>query len=203
MRYVLLASFVAAIIGTASSDSPTPRAAIDSIAPAFTLKDANGQEHSLQQYRGKLVVLEWTNLDCPFVKKHYDSNNMQKLQQTYSDKGVVWLSICSSAEGKQGHFEPKVIRERLGTLKATRTTYLIDADGTVGKTYGARTTPHIFIIDPQGRLLYAGAIDDRPTPKKEDVEGATNYVAAALDEALSGKPLSQRTTQPYGCSVKY
>ncbi|MDZ7267466.1 MAG: thioredoxin family protein [candidate division KSB1 bacterium] len=177
--------------------------AIDKPAPNFTLKDVEGKSHSLADFKGKFVVLEWINFDCPFVGKHYRSGNMQKLQQTYLQKGVVWLSICSSAPGKQGHFTAEGIKKRLAEAKATPTAYLIDEDGTTGKLYGAKTTPHMFIIDPKGTLIYAGGIDDIRSTDMADVAKAKNYVAAALDEALAGKPVTQKVTTPYGCSVKY
>ncbi len=176
---------------------------IDKPAPNFTLKDVEGKSHSLADFKGKFVVLEWINFDCPFVGKHYHSGNMQKLQQTYTAKGVVWLAICSSAPGKQGHFTTEVIKKRLAEAKAAPTAYLIDADGTAGKLYGAKTTPHMFIIDPKGTLVYAGGIDDIRSTDVADIAKAKNYVAAALDEALAGKPVTEKVTTPYGCSVKY
>jgi len=172
-------------------------------APDFTLVDSHGKKHSLSDYKGKFVVLEWVNFGCPFVRKHYNSGNMQKLQKTYTKKGVVWLSICSSAKGKQGHFEPGKINAMLKEKGAAQTAYLIDEDGTMGKMYGAKTTPHMFIIDPKGILLYAGGIDDKPSTKLKDIDGAFNYVQAALDSALAGKPVKIKTARPYGCSVKY
>ncbi len=176
---------------------------IDKPAPTFTLKDVEGKSHSLADFKGKFVVLEWINFDCPFVGKHYRSNNMQKLQKTYTAKGVVWLSICSSAPGKQGYFTAEVIKKRLAEAKATPTAYLIDADGTAGKLYGAKTTPHMFIIDPKGTLIYAGGIDDIRSTDVADIAKAKNYVTAALEEALAGKPVTEKVTTPYGCSVKY
>jgi len=176
---------------------------IDKPAPTFTLKDVEGKSHSLADFKGKFVVLEWINFDCPFVGKHYRSNNMQKLQKTYTAKGVVWLSICSSAPGKQGHFTAEVIKKRLAEAKATPTAYLIDEDGTVGKLYGAKTTPHMFIIDPKGTLIYAGGIDDIRSTDVADIAKAKNHVTAALEEALAGKPVTEKVTTPYGCSVKY
>jgi len=187
----------------AANAGQKPAARIDEPAPAFTLTDYSGGSHSLEDYKGKLVVLEWVNFDCPFVKKHYKPNNMQTLQKKYADKGVVWLSINSSAKGKQGHFDPRTIKARIKKHNAVPTAYLVDADGTVGKRYGARTTPHMYVINKDGVLIYAGAIDDKPSTKVDDVEGATNYVAAALDAAQEGKPVTVKATQSYGCSVKY
>lgn len=172
-------------------------------APQFTLTDVNGVEHSLKNYQGKYVVLEWVNYDCPFVKKHYNSGNMQMLQKKYTEKGVVWLAINSSAPGKQGNFTSKEILKRSKEHGAAFSAYLVDADGRVGKWYGAKTTPHMFIVDPNGKLAYAGGIDDIKSTKVADVEKATNYVAAALDAALSGKRIETAITKPYGCSVKY
>jgi peroxiredoxin len=172
-------------------------------APDFSLQDINGKPVSLAKLRDKVVVLEWINHGCPFVKKHYDSGNMQALQKEFTAKGVQWLSICSSAEGKQGHMKAvewrKVAKEKGGAATAI----LLDDWGKVGTLYGAKTTPHMFIIDPKGILIYQGAIDDTPSADPADVKGAVNYVRSALDEALAGKPVSTSTTKPYGCGVKY
>ncbi len=172
-------------------------------APTFTLKDVEAKEHSLEAYKGKWVVLEWVNYDCPFVKKHYNSGNMQKLQSEAKTKEVVWLAINSSAPGKQGHFPYAKLVERIAKEKAEHSAYLLDTDGAVGQRYGAKTTPHMYIIDPEGQLVYNGAIDDKATTKAKDVEGAKNYVAAALEAGMSGKVVEVSATQPYGCSVKY
>jgi len=172
-------------------------------APNFKLTDSNGKTHSLTDFSGKYVVLEWVNFDCPFVVKHYGSGNMQSLQQKYTEKDVVWLSICSSSEGKQGHFSNDEINEKIKEREAAMTAYLIDENGKVGKAYGAKTTPHLYIVSPKGELIYAGGIDDTPSPKQEDVKTAVNYVSKALDEALSGKKVEISTSKPYGCSVKY
>ena len=179
------------------------KARVDEPAPAFTLEDSEGNSHSLSDYRGKYLVLEWVNFDCPFVRKHYDSGNMQELQSTYRDREVIWLSVCSSAPGKQGYFEGEELNERLAEEKSLPTAYLVDAEGTVGQAYGAKTTPHIFIIDPEGILIYAGGIDDRPSTDTDDIAGATNYVKTTLDAALAGEPVEVKTSRPYGCSVKY
>lgn len=172
-------------------------------APNFSLKDLSGKEHDLSDLKGKYVVLEWTNFGCPFVKKHYGSENMQKLQKEFVDKGVVWLSICSSAPGKQGNETPDAAKKGLEQYGSVASAYLSDEDGKVGKLYNAKTTPEMFIVNPEGVLIYAGAIDDKPTPKPETVAGANNFVKAALNEATSGKPVSVPSTKPYGCSVKY
>jgi len=172
-------------------------------APDFTLKDSNDKTHSLSQYKGKFVVLEWVNFGCPFVRKHYDSGNMQKLQKTYTGKGVIWLSICSSASGKQGNLSPVEINKTIKERGSAQTAYLIDSDGKVGRMYGAKTTPDMFVIDRQGDLVYAGAIDDKVSTDVDDVPGAKNYVIAALDEAMNGKAVQIASTKSYGCSVKY
>lgn len=172
-------------------------------APDFSLTDIHGKKHSLAEFKGKFVVLEWVNYDCPFVKKHYDSGNMQKLQKDYTAKGVVWLSINSSAAGKQGNFPGDKVAGLIKQKNASPSGYLLDPDGTVGKLYGAKTTPHMYIVNPKGELIYAGAIDDTPSADQADVKTAKNYVSAALDEALAGKAVSVANTQSYGCSVKY
>ncbi|MFQ5512020.1 MAG: thioredoxin family protein [Candidatus Krumholzibacteriia bacterium] len=189
--------------GLAAAESYAAKARMDKAAPAFTLTDVDGHEHSLADYKGKYVVLEWTNMDCPFVKKHYKSGNMQGLQKQFTKEGVVWLRICSSAKGAQGYFKAAEIKRRLKEDKAMQTAYLIDADGTVGRMYGAKTTPHMFVIDPKGALIYAGGIDDKPSTQLATVEGATNYVSDCLQAAMSGKPVAQKTAPPYGCGVKY
>jgi len=172
-------------------------------APDFTLVDSNGAQHSLSADKGKVVVLEWVNFECPFVGKHYGSGNMQKLQKAYTGKGVVWLSINSSAEGKQGYFPAAKINALMKEKSAAPTAYLIDTDGTVGRAYGAKTTPHMYIVDPKGTLVYAGGIDDTPSTDQADIATAKNFVQAALEEALAGKPVSTASSTPYGCSVKY
>jgi peroxiredoxin len=174
-----------------------------SAAPDFTLIDTSGKEHSLSDFRGKFVVLEWTNFGCPFVKKHYDSNNMQSLQKKYTEKDVVWLSICSSAEGRQGHFPPGKWNELIKEKGAEPTAVLLDEKGEVGKLYGATTTPDMFIIDKKGTLIYRGAIDSIRSVDQSDIPKATNYVSAALDSKMAGKPVKNASTKPYGCSVKY
>ncbi|MCX8054332.1 MAG: thioredoxin family protein [Ignavibacteria bacterium] len=179
------------------------KAEIDKPAPDFELTDVNGTKHKLSDFHGKFVVLEWINFDCPFVKKHYDSENMQKLQGEYTSKGVVWLAICSSAPGKEGNLSKDEIKKRAANYKAKFTAYLIDESGDVGRLYSAKTTPHMYIIDPQGKLIYAGAIDSIRSTDKADIDKAENYVSKALNEALAGKAVSTKVTQPYGCSVKY
>ena len=172
-------------------------------APDFRLTDSNGKSHTLSALKGKYVVLEWVNFQCPFVKKHYDSGNMQKLEKTYTKKGVVWLSINSSAAGKSGNYPPGQVNALLKEKGASPTAYLLDGDGKVGRLYGAKTTPQMFVVDPHGTIVYGGAIDDRPTTDGEDVAGAKNYVQEALDLALQGKAPAVAWTKSYGCSVKY
>ncbi len=179
------------------------QARLNESAPDFKLTDSNGNEHSLSDFTDKIIVLEWINFDCPFVKKHYDSKNMQSLQEKYTAKDVVWLAICSSNEGKQGNLSVEEINKRSKNLDAKFTAYLMDEDGKVGKLYGAKTTPHMYIIDKSGMLVYAGGIDDKATTDIDDIEDSKNYVSAALDALLTGKEVSVQSSTPYGCSVKY
>lgn len=172
-------------------------------APAFDVKDSAGASHNLDSLKGKWVVLEWVNYECPFVKKHYGSGNMQALQKDYTAKGVAWFSVNSSAAGKQGNYSADSIGGLLKERHAVPTAYLLDADGKVGHAYGAKTTPHMFVIDPKGTIVYAGGIDDKPSTELEDVKTAKNFVRAALDEGMAGKPVTTPTSTPYGCSVKY
>lgn len=172
-------------------------------APDFALKDPAGQSHKLSDYKGKHVVLEWVNHGCPFVVKHYDSRNMQGLQKESVGQGVVWLAICSSAEGKQGHHTAEEWQKVNQEKGFAGTAVLLDTDGKVGRQYGAKTTPHMYVINPEGVLVYQGAIDDKPSTDQDDIPGAKNYVRAALAEARAGKPVSQGQTKPYGCGVKY
>jgi peroxiredoxin len=172
-------------------------------APDFKGTDSNGVAHSLSQYRGKYVVLEWANQGCPYDQKHYLSGNMEALQRQWTDKGVVWLSVLSSAPGEQGSVSPAEENQYLKKMKAAPSAALLDADGAIARLYQAKTTPHIFVIDPKGKLIYQGAIDDKPTTNQADIKTAHNYLNAALDSAMAGKPVPVATTRPYGCSVKY
>ncbi len=172
-------------------------------APDFELKGADGKMYKLSDFEGKTVVLETTNLSCPFVRKFYDAGAMQKYQTKAKKDGVVWLSICASAKGKQGYMEADEINKKLKKLKAEPTAYLIDADGKVGKKYGMKTTPHIFIISDKGKLVYQGAIDSVRSTNSEDIPKATNYLQQALAEIAAGKKVSVPKTKSYGCSVKY
>lgn len=172
-------------------------------APDFTGVDANGQSHSLSAYQGKIVVLEWFNHECPFVQKHYNSGNMQKLQKDYTSKGVIWFSIISSAPGKQGYLTPEQARALIEEKKAAPTAVILDPEGKIGRLYDAKVTPHMFIIDQKGALVYNGGIDNIRSTNIEDIPKAINYVAQALEEILAGKEVSVKTSQPYGCTVKY
>lgn len=172
-------------------------------APLFTAKDAKGATVSLAEQRGKVVVLEWLNFDCPFVKKHYASGNLQKLQADYTAKQVVWLTISSSAEGKDGYLEPSKLGE-LADAKGNKASHVIaDGDGKIGKAYDAKVTPHMFIVDKEGKLVYNGAIDSKPTPDVADLATADKLFANALDAVLAGKEVVNAKNQPYGCAVKY
>ena len=179
--------------------SPT----VGSAAPDFSLPSAHGKTESLSKFKGKYVVLEWFNPGCPFVKKHYNSDNMQELQKEFTGKGVVWLTIDSSAPGEQGSLTPEEANKRIADWKMHSTALLLDPDGKVGHEYGATNTPHIFIVNPKGDVIYEGAIDSKPSTDASDIKGATNYVKAALTEAMAGKPVETTTTKAYGCSVKY
>lgn len=172
-------------------------------APDFTATDSNGKVVKLSDYRGKLVVLEWTNRGCPYTQKHYNSGNMQHLQKEWTRQGVIWLTVISSAQGKQGYVTATEENVYLKQVNAAPTAVLMDPTGALGHLYDAKTTPHMFVISPQGTLIYNGAIDDRPTTDVSDVNGAKNYVSAALNETATGKPVSVTTSRPYGCSVKY
>lgn len=182
-----------------ASSTPT----VGQSAPAFTGIDTAGQKVSLEQYRGKIVVLEWTNPECPFVQKHYGSGNMQALQKEATAKGVVWLSIYSSAPGQQGYVHAAEADRLTKDRDAAPTRVLLDPTGEIGHLYNARTTPHMFVVDPTGKLVYMGGIDDKPTTSKSDVRGATNYVRAALEDLAAGRTVATPVTRPYGCSVKY
>jgi peroxiredoxin len=176
---------------------------IGKAAPNFTLPDTSGKEWSLANFKGKYVVLEWYNPDCPFVGKHYRSGNMQGLQREFTSKGVVWLSIDSSAPGEEGNYPPGKLNEISARVGAARTALLLDPDGKVGRLYGAKTTPDMYIINPTGILVYKGAIDNKRSTDPADVKTATNYVKSALQAVMTGKTVSTTDTQPYGCSVEY
>lgn len=195
--------FVLAAVILSATGAAEAVAGVGVAAPDFSLPDSNGKTRSLSDFEGQYVVLEWTNDGCPFVRKHYGSGNMQSLQQEYTAKGVAWLSIVSSAPGKQGHVSGAQANALTAQRDAAPTAVLLDASGDVGREYGAKTTPHMYIIDPEGTLIYAGGIDSIASANPQDIEKATPYVKLALDQAMAGKPLSQAQTQAYGCSVKY
>ena len=199
MKSIATTAFVlATIIGTALAAPQTGQP-----APEFTLTDSNGKSHKLSDFKGKFVVLEWLNHGCPFVVKHYSSGNMQKLQKEFTGKDVVWLSIASSAPGKQGHMSAEETNKTKEEKGSAATAVLIDEDGAVGRLYDAKVTPHMFVVDPEGTLIYMGAIDSVKSPDPADTAGAKNYVKQALDEAMASKPVSEPTTAAYGCGIKY
>ena len=172
-------------------------------APGFTAIDSHGKPQKLSDYKGKYVVLEWHNQGCPYTRKHYESGNMQQLQKKWTDKGVVWFTVISSGPGMQGFVTPTQEDEYLQKMHASPTAVLMDVTGTLGHLYDAKTTPQMFVISPDGTVVYEGAIDDRPTTDQKDIAGAKNYVDAALSEAMASKPVTEAATRPYGCSVKY
>jgi peroxiredoxin len=203
---VLTAAVVIIGCGPAVNMDAVAAAAVAKVgqpAPAFQLVDTSGKTRSLAEFAGKTVVLEWNNPDCPFVKKHYGAGNMQKQQRAATDTGVVWLTINSSAPGKQGHMDADEAEETRKEKQAAQTAYLLDPNGTVGRAYGAMTTPHMYIVDPAGVLRYAGAIDSHQSADPDDIAAATQYVPQALAELKAGKPVSVSLTRPYGCDVKY
>lgn len=199
LRRTLIATAAALFAAGAAQAAAT----VGQPAPDFTLKDATGKTVRLSDFKGRHVVLEWTNPGCPFVRKHYDSGNMPATQKDATGKNVVWLSINSTEKASSDYLEPARLAGWLAERKAAPTAVLMDEEGTVGRDYGARTTPHMYIVNPQGQLIYAGGIDSIPSARPADIEKATNYVKAGLSEALAGKPISSASTQPYGCSIKY
>lgn len=188
----------AALISPALADAQPGK-----MAPEFSAVDSNGKSHKLSDFKGKTVVLEWTNDGCPYVRKHYGAGNMQALQKTAADKDTVWLTVISSAEGQQGYVKGPEANKLTVDRKATPTAVLLDPQGKVGQLYGATATPHMYVINAQGMLAYAGAIDDKPTANPSDIKGARNYVTEALAAVADGKPVQVASTRAYGCSVKY
>jgi peroxiredoxin len=182
-----------------AADSP----AVGTTAPDFSLTDSKGKTQSVSQYKGKYVVLEWFNPECPFVKKHYGSGNMQKLQEEFTAKGVVWLSVDSSAPGLEGNLTAEQANAKMTEWKTKQTALVLDPDGKAGRSYGAKNTPHMFVINPEGKIVYEGAIDSKPSSNASDIASSTNYVKVALEESLAGKTVSNANTKPYGCSVNY
>ncbi|WP_205736807.1 thioredoxin family protein [Acidovorax cavernicola] len=187
------------LMGTNAFAAP----AVGQQAPDFVAVDTSGAKHKLSDFAGKFVVLEWTNPGCPFVRKHYGSGNMPATQKAATDKGVVWLAINSTERAASDYLKADALDTWMKSQKAAPTAVLMDEDGVIGQVYGARTTPHIFIIDPKGTLVYAGGIDSIASARVDDIKTATNYVNQALGEVLGGKPVSMASTRPYGCSIKY
>ena len=200
--HVRMAAILAAALSIAFASSARA-AQVGSPAPDFHGTDSSGKTQSLDEYRGKFVVLEWHNHDCPYTIKHYESGNMQSLQKQWTAKGVVWLTIISSAPGTQGYVDASAENAYMKKMGAKPTAAILDPSGAIGKLYGAKTTPNMFIIDPNGKLIYAGAIDDHATTEVSDIASSKNYVSAALTEAMAGQPVQTAYTRPYGCSVKY
>ena len=201
MKTKLLTALLTLAASTAlfAADSP----AVGTNAPDFSLTDSKGKTQSVSQYKGKYVVLEWFNPECPFVKKHYGSGNMQKLQEEFTAKGVVWLSVDSSAPGLEGNLTAEQANAKMSEWKTKQTALVLDPDGKAGRSYGAKNTPHMFVINPEGKIVYEGAIDSKATPNPSDIASSTNYVKDALEESMAGKTVSNANTKPYGCSVKY
>ena len=197
---------LAGCAAVAAALAPQPalaQAVVGRQAPAFTATDSHGQTHTLAEYRGKYVVLEWHNQGCPYTRKHYISGNMEDLQREWTAKGVAWFTVISSAPGMQGYVTDPEENAYLQKMHADPTAVLMDPAGKLGRLYDARTTPEMYVIDPEGKLIYEGAIDNRPTPDVADIKGADNYLNDALSEAMAGKPVATPYTRPYGCSVKY
>ena len=190
---------IAASSALFAADSP----AVGTNAPDFSLTDSKGKTQSVSQYKGKYVVLEWFNPDCPFVKKHYGSGNMQKLQEEFTGKGVVWLTVDSNAPGLEGNLTAEQANAKMTEWKTKQSAFVLDPDGKAGRSYGAKNTPHMFVINPEGKIVYEGAIDSKATPNPSDIANSTNYVKVALEESMGGKTVSNANTKPYGCSVKY
>src|ERR1700716_3583576 len=201
MKTKLLTTLLTLSASTAlfAADSP----AVGTTAPDFSLTDSKGKTQTVSQYKGKYVVLEWFNPECPFVKKHYGRDNMQKLQREYTGKGVVWLTIDSNAPGTEGNLTPEQAQKVMASWKTKQTALLLDPESNVAKLYGAKNTPDMVVISPEGKIVYEGAIDSKASPNPADIPSSTNYVKSALDESLAGKTVSKPTTKPYGCSVKY
>ena len=202
MKTLPLATALTLAAALAFAPDAPAAATVGQPAPALKLVDSKGKTRSLSEFAGKTVVLEWTNPECPFVKKHY-GGNMQAQQRDATAKGVVWLTVNSSAPGKQGHVDGAAAERVRGQARAAQTAYLLDPTGAAGRAYGAKTTPHMYVIDPKGVLRYAGGIDSIPSPNPADITKATQYVPQALAELAAGKPVSASVTRPYGCAVKY
>jgi hypothetical protein len=202
-RTALLYAMVATAASTALLAGAAHAAAVGQPAPAFTLTDTNGKTRTLAEFKGKTVVLEWVNPGCPFVRKHYDSANLPGLQKEFTGKDVVWLAINSTEKAASDYLAPAQLAAWMQEKSAAPTATLMDEEGAAGKAYGARTTPHMYIVNPQGTLAYAGGIDSIASARASDIKTATNFVRQGLGEMLAGKPISQAQTQPYGCTIKY
>lgn len=198
---ILLSACATLLFAATTTFAAAP--AVGSAAPDFKLADSAGKEHSLDEYKGKYVVLEWTNPGCPFVRKHYDTGNIPKLQAESTRKGAVWLAIDSSAKGNEGYLSPDEAKKAKDGDYKSASALLLDADGKVGHLYGATNTPDLIIINPEGKVIYTGAIDSIASADKNDVAKATNYVQVGLEEAMANKPLTKSMSKPYGCGVKY
>lgn len=200
-RYRSLTLAIALAASTSFTDAQAAR--VGDQAPGFTGNDSNGKTETLSQFAGKYVVLEWHNHDCPYTRKHYESGNMQSLQKGWTAKGVVWLTIISSAPGEQGYVTSAQENAYMRKMGARPTAAILDPKGTIGHLYDAKTTPEIYVVSPNGKLIYEGAIDDHPTPDVSDVKISKNYLSAALTDAMEGRSVTITYTRPYGCSVKY
>lgn len=198
-RLVIALAAASALVAPAATAAPV----LGQPAPAFSAVDANGKTRSLDEFKGKTVVLEWTNSGCPYVRKHYDSGNMQSLQGQATKDGMVWLTVISSAPGMQGYVAGADAKAWKAREKAAHTSLLLDPKGVVGRAYEAKTTPHMYVIDKAGKVVYMGGIDDKASSDPASLKDATNYVAAALADVKAGRPVAQAATRPYGCSVKY
>ena len=202
-RQLLTIGLVCAALVTLTAQPASAQARIGAPAPTFSLTDSNGRAVSLADFKGKVVVLEWTNHQCPYVRKHYGGNNMQALQKKWTGQGVVWLSVISSGPGQDGHVSPQEANKLTTERGAAPSAVLFDSSGKVGRAYNARTTPHMYVIAGDGALAYMGGIDDQPSARLEDLKIAKNFVDAALSEIAQGKPVSVTSSRAYGCSVKY
>lgn len=191
------------LVGTPSTANPAAQARVGAPAPGFTLKDSNDKTVSLADFKGKTVVLEWSNHECPYVRKHYGGNAMQALQKKWTAQGVVWLTLISSSPGSQGYVSGLEANKLTADRGAAPTAVLFDPKGDVGRVYGATVTPHMYVITGDGKVAYMGGIDDKPTTRLEDLKTARNFVDAALDEVKQGKPVSVTTSRAYGCTIKY
>lgn len=200
-RRALIVSAITTLAAGALYAADVP--AVGTAAPDFSAPDSNGKTQSLSEYKGKYVVLEWFNPECPFVKKHYGSDNMQKLQGEYTGKGVVWLTIDSNAPGTEGNINADQAKKIIDSWKTKMTALVLDSESKIAKAYGAKNTPNMVVINPEGKIVYEGAIDSKASPNPADIPSSTNYVKAALDEALGGKAVSNAQTKPYGCHITY